>query len=140
MAGGEDYTFVDAHESSLRYDFGGRRGIAYSTLTGKRSASQRSQSPASALPICLPNRQAAPPMARFAVCVSLQGVVGEVLRAIRDVGALAATWAWFIPPSRPRKVLGDTPIPLAKGDSPSALPLLAVIVAAPAEPAGVVQG
>jgi hypothetical protein len=40
VAGGEDYTFVDAHESSLRYDFGGRRGIAYSTLTGKRSASE----------------------------------------------------------------------------------------------------
>ena len=40
MAGGEDYTFTDAHESSLRYDFGGRRGIAYSTLTGKRSASE----------------------------------------------------------------------------------------------------
>jgi len=37
------------------------------------------------------------------------------------VGVVAATWAFFFPPTRPRKVteiLGDTPRPPSEGDSP----------------------
>jgi hypothetical protein len=48
------------------------------------------------------------------------------LCAMGNVGVLAATWAWLLPPTRPGTflILGDTPRPPAEGDSPSALPLL----------------
>jgi len=56
------------------------------------------------------------------------------------VGVIAATWAWFPPAagrlSHPRDVLGnqgDTPIPPAEGDSPSAFSLLVADVVAPIE-------
>ena len=40
---------------------------------------------------------------------------------MNGVGALAATWAWSVPPARPREVnelLGDTPRPPSEGENP----------------------
>ena len=51
------------------------------------------------------------PMRRFAVCVSLQDVVGERC-AMDSVGVGAETWAFSCPPSRPGRYYsrsqGDT--------------------------------
>ena len=78
-------------------------------------------------------------------------LVVRALCPVGDGGVLAATWAFFFPPTRPRKVnrfQGDTPrlrraglrnprqrglTPSAKGGQVCALPLLMVDIAALAE-------